>query len=219
MSKNKNLPPLECRNYTMELRAEKKEKDYIIEGRPIVYNQVTNLGWCDEEIQSGALDSADLSDVRFLTNHDSKKIPLARSRKSSLNNTMTLSVDDKGLMITVNLDVDNNADARALYSAVQRGDITGMSFMFGIDQCRWENLESDHPTRVIEKISSVVEVSAVTFPAYEQTEIYARSKELLENARKEMEIEKQKRAKSAEADGDLELEKLKTLSILNLEVN
>ena len=49
MSKNKNLPPLECRNYTMELRAEKKEKDYIIEGRPIVYNQVTNLGWCDEE--------------------------------------------------------------------------------------------------------------------------------------------------------------------------
>ena len=53
--------------------------------------------------------------------------------------------------------------------------------MFSVDDEEWENLESDHPTRRIKKIGSVVEVSAVTFPAYESTEIYARSK-AMENA-------------------------------------
>ena len=140
----------------------------------------------------GALNQTDLTDVRFLVNHDVSKIPLARSRRNNGNSTMQLSVDDRGLNLDwVRLDTVNNAEARALYSAVQRGDITGMSFMFSIDSETWEDLESDHPTRKIEKIGTVVEVSAVTFPAYESTEIYARSKAALDNARSTLENARQ----------------------------
>ena len=90
---------------------------------------------------------------------------------------MKLSTDFDGMnMDFVKLDVENNSDARALYSAVQRGDITGMSFMFSNDAQEWLDLESEHPTRRITKIGKVVEVSAVTFPAYDSTEISARSK-------------------------------------------
>ena len=93
----------------------------------------------------------------------------------------------------VKLDTENNSDARSLYSAVSRGDVTGMSFMLFVDGEKWENLESEHPVRHITAISRVLEVSAVTWPAYESTEIYARSeasalesaKSVLEKARAE----------------------------------
>lgn len=202
---------LERRSYNFEIRADENEGTAIITGRPIVYNSKTDLGWFDEVIELGALDGADLTDVRFLVNHDVSKIPLARSRRNNGNSTMQFSVDQQGLNLDwVKLDVENNSEARALYSAVQRGDISGMSFMFSIDQERWEDLESDHPTRHIEKIGSVVEVSAVTFPAYDTTTIDARSKEALENARSAVETARQQNAKSLESDKELELLKLKT---------
>lgn len=198
---------LEQRSYNFEINTDENE-GYKITGRPIVYNSRTNLGLFDEIIDPGALNSADLTDVRFLVNHDTSKIPLARSRRNNGNSTMQLSVDEQGLRIRVRLDIENNSEARSLYSAVQRGDITGMSFMFSVDDEDWENLESDHPTRHVRKIGSVVEVSAVTFPAYESTEIYARSKEALENARSALEKARQLNAKSVDTD-ELELLKLK----------
>lgn len=175
---------LERRSYSFEVRAEETEAGYILTGRPIVYNSRTNLGWFDEIIMPGALNGADLTDVRFLVNHDTSKIPLARSRRNNGNSTMQFSIDDYGMNLDwVKLDVENNTEAKALYSAVQRGDISGMSFMFSIDGEEWTDLESDHPTRQITKIGSVVEVSAVTYPAYEATEINARSREALDSAR------------------------------------
>lgn len=199
---------LERRSYAFDVSAETKDETDIITGRPIVYNSRTNLGPFDEVIDSGALDGADLTDVRFLVNHDLSKIPLARSRRNNGNSTMRLSPDQNGLEIEVKLDTENNSDARALKSAVQRGDISGMSFLFSVNDEEWENLESDHPTRRIKKIGSVVEVSAVTFPAYESTEITARSKEALESARSALESARQQTAKSLESD--LELLKAKT---------
>lgn len=196
------------RNYTFEVRAEKDEKHgTIITGRPIVYESKTDLGCFAEVIHKGALKNTDLKDVRFLVNHDISKIPLARSRRNNENSTMQLTVDDDGMNIRVDLDIENNADARALYSAVKRGDISGMSFMFGVDAEEWEDLESDYPTRHIKSISTVVEVSAVTFPAYEETEINARDKSALESARRIVETERQNRVKAV--DTALELEKLK----------
>lgn len=204
---------LESRSYMCEVRAEGNEEEgSIITGRPIVYNSVTDLGFFDEIIERGALDNADLTDVRFLVNHDLSKIPLARSRRNNGNSTMQLSVDSEGMTIRVVLDTENNAEARALYSAVQREDVTGMSFMFGIDSERWDDLESEHPTRHIESISSVVEVSAVTFPAYDSTSINARSEsEALERARLEVETARQQtRDKNTEQDEKaLELAKAK----------
>lgn len=187
------------RNFTFEIRAETDDNGAYITGRPIVYESKANLGFCDEVIRSGALDNADLSDVPFLVNHNTNMIPLARFRKGDKNSTMQLQIDNKGLPIRLDLDVENNTEAKALYSAVQRGDISGMSFMFTIDADEWENLESDHPTRYITKIGQVLEVSAVTFPAYESTEISARDKRALDEARKAL----------SNATDNVELEKLK----------
>lgn len=196
------------RAYNFEMRAENNEKngDHIT-GRAIVYNSRTDLGWFDEVIEAGALAETNLKDVRFLVNHNTDMIPLARSRNNNVNSTMQLEVDDNGMGIRVNLDTENNTEARNLYSAIKRGDITGMSFMFTIDDEEWENLESDHPTRHIRKIGQVFEVSAVTFPAYESTEISARDKEALESAKATLESV---RSRSLDSDREnLELEKAK----------
>ena len=196
------------RAYNFEIRAENNEKngDHIV-GRPIVYNSRTNLGWFDEIIEAGALDNSNLKDVRFLVNHNTSMIPLARSRNNNENSTMQMEVDKDGMAIRVNLDTENNTEARNLYSAIKRGDITGMSFMFTIDDEEWENLDSDHPTRHIRKISQVFEVSAVTFPAYDSTEISARDREALDRAKATLESV---RSQSLESElKRLELEKAK----------
>lgn len=194
-------------SYQFEIRAASDDNGTYITGRPIVYNSRTNIGPFDEIIERGALDKTDLKDVRFLVNHDTSKIPLARSRNNNANSTMQLSIDERGMAIRVNLDVENNAEAKSLYSAVQRGDISGMSFMFYVDDEEWSEIESDHPTRHIRAISTVVEVSAVTFPAYEDTEINARSKEALDNARSALDSARQQNANSL--DSELEILKIK----------
>ena len=174
----------EIRRYTFDIRADNNEQygDFVT-GKPILYNSLTNIGGFDEIIEAGALDGADLKDVRFLVNHNTDMIPLARSRNNNENSTMQMIVDDGGMNIRVNLDTVNNSDAKNLYSAIQRGDIDGMSFMFTVEADEWENLESDHPTRHIIKIGKVFEVSAVTFPAYPETTISARNAQTLDNAR------------------------------------
>lgn len=190
------------RSFSFDVRAEENGSgERILTGRPIVYNSRTDLGYYDEIIESGALNETDLRDVRFLVNHDTKMIPLARSRRNNGNSTMKLTPDFEGLNIDfVKLDVENNSTARALFSAVKRGDLSGMSFMFSIDKEQWDDLESDHPTRRILKIGSVVEISACTFPAYDSTEINARSKEELDSARSVLEKARQQRDKSVDTD-------------------
>ena len=202
------------RNYDFEIRAEKDEKrGNIIIGRPIVYDSKTDIaGMFEEVIERGALKKANLEDVRFLVNHDQSKIPLARSRKNTKNSTMKLTVDNDGMEIQVELDTENNTEARNLYSAIERGDITGMSFMFAIEDEEWEDLDSDYPTRHIKAISTVVEVSAVTFPAYEETSISARDKSAVDTARLAVDT-----ARSGGVDtpaDQLELEKLKIKYLL-----
>lgn len=178
----------EIRTFDFEVRAEETERGKTLTGVPIVYNARTNLGWYDEIIEAGALDSTDLRDVRFLVNHNTDMIPLARSRNNNENSTMQMTVDGDGMAIRVDLDTENNADSRSLYSAVSRGDISGMSFMFTVDGDSWDDMESDHPTRRIRKINRVFEVSAVTFPAYAQTSIQARGlSETLDSAKDSLE--------------------------------
>lgn len=203
--------PLEQRSYSFDVLSEDTENGNKISGRPIVYSSRTDLGWFDEIIEPAALDEADLTDVRFLINHDTSKIPLARSRRNNGSSTMQLFPVNEGLDFEAVVDTENNANARELVSAIKRGDISGMSFMFSIDDEEWENLESDHPTRHIRKIGSVVEISAVTFPAYEATTINARSKEALENARSAVETVREQSAKSVDTDLELLKEKSKIL--------
>lgn len=182
----------EIRAFSFEVRAEENEEHgHFLTGRPIVYNSRTDLGWYDEIIESGALDGTDLRDVRFLINHNTDMIPLARSRNNTDNSTMQMIVDSEGMSIRVDLDTENNAEAKSLYSAVSRGDISGMSFMFTVDSDAWDDIESEHPTRTIRAIEKVFEVSAVTFPAYEATSIQARGlADALDSARASLESER-----------------------------
>ena len=198
------------RAYNFEMRAENNDThgDHII-GRPIVYDSKTNLGYFNEIIERGALDKADLKDVRFLVNHDTSMIPLARSRNNNANSTMQMQVDDEGMLIRVNLDTENNSEAKNLYSAIKRGDVSGMSFMFSIDSEEWEELDTDHPTRKIKEIGKVLEVSAVTFPAYEATEISARDKEALDNAKATLESARRQSLDNEKAVLELEKAKLR----------
>lgn len=202
-------PKKEIRAYAFEIRAEHDEKngDHVT-GRAIVYNSKTDMGYFCEVIERGALDKADMRDVRFLINHNTDMIPLARSRNNNENSTMQLWIDEQGLNIRVNLDTENNSEAKNLYSAIKRGDISGMSFMFTINAEEWEELDSEHPTRRITEIGKVYEVSAVTFPAYEDTEISARDKKALESAKNALESARSKSPDGGNAE-KLELEKAK----------
>ena len=199
----------EIRAFEFEVRAEQDdEKGDYLTGQAIVYNERTNIGWYDEVIADGALADTDLKDVRFLVNHNTDMIPLARSRNNNTNSTMQLEVvPGAGLSIRVNLDTENNAEAKSLYSAVKRGDISGMSFMFTVDKDTWDDVDTEHPTRTITGISKVFEVSAVTFPAYEATSIQARGlSEALESARASLES-----VKAAKREQDRRKQKIKIL--------
>lgn len=186
---------LVTRNYvaTFETRSDEEVRG-LVTGRPIVFNSRTNIaGLFDEIIERGALDGADLTDVSFMTNHDLNQLPLARYRSDSDNNSLSFELDENGMTFKTILDIDNNARAAELYSAICRGDITGMSFMFGVADDDWEGLDSDMPTRHITKISKVVEVSAVNNPAYKSTSINSRSldaESILTEARKVLVQEK-----------------------------
>lgn len=207
---------LTTRNYNLEIRADDSDKG-IITGVPIVFERETIIhdwaGEYKEIIDRNALNKTDLKDVRLFVNHDTNKITLARSKNGK--GTMQLSVEDDGLHIQAELDIENNVEAKSLYSAVKRGDMDGMSFMFRIDGEEWLDLDKDVPTRRITSISIVHEVSVVNFPAYQQTSVNARSSKesetsVLAEARKRFSEETELKNKN-----ELELEKLKYSYLLH----
>lgn len=143
----------------------------ILRGRPILYETPTLItdgsGSYTEIIRSGALDSADLSDVRLLYNHDLAKVPLARTPK-----TMSLKVDNQGLSLEATL--PDTASAREVYEAVKRGDLSGMSFAFTVPE-GGDDYDALTNTRTIRQIAKVYECSVVPYPAYPTTSVEARN--------------------------------------------
>ena len=198
----------EVRAFNFEVRAEKNEQHgTFITGTPIVFDQATDMGWYEEKIDRDALMETDLKDVRFLIGHNTSMIPLARSRNNNENSTMQMTVTNRGMEIRVDLDTENNAESRALYSAVQRGDMSGMSFMFTVDTDKdiWVDTDTDYPKRTIMSIRKVFEVSAVAFPAYEQTDIQAASEgQTLDSVRASLESAKQKLEEERAAQAETE---------------
>ena len=192
----------ETRAFEFEVRAEENERHgTFITGTPIVFNQETDLGWCREAIAPTALDGTDLKDVRFLIGHDTSMVPLVRSRNNNENSTMQMTVTERGMEIRVDLDTANNPRAAELYSAVSRGDISGMSFMFTVDRDSWEDLDSDLPKRTVEHISRVLEVSAVAFPAYPGTDLQTASEDAaLDSARASLESARKRLKEAREAE-------------------
>lgn len=210
-----NEDKLTRRNYTLELRASDSEAtDGVIEGVPIVFNSQTLIrdrdGEFYETIERTALDNCNMKDVLLFVNHDTQKIALARSKNGK--GTMSFQVKEDGLHFRAQLDIENNAEARSLYSAIKRGDMDGMSFMFRVKKDEWRDVESDTPKRIIKDISIVHELSVVNYPAYSSTSVSARDKEetesILAEARKQFkEIKKTDK-------GEIELEKTKYFYLL-----
>lgn len=200
--KNKNM--IVTRSYCVpDFRATQPIADdpsKRLEGHAAVFDAMTNIGgWYNEIIARGAFDGCDFDDVLFFVNHDMQKIPLARSRRNNSNSTMRLAIDNIGLSVSADLDTENNSEARQVYSSVDRGDITGMSFCFRVAEDKWDGLDTDMPTRSILKIAKVYEVSAVNSPAYDLTDINARDKAALDNAKSSLDNARSQELENSEA--------------------
>lgn len=205
------------RDYISSFETREENEYGIIEGRPVVFGEKTNLGYFDEVIERGALNKTDMKDVRLCLNHDTSYV-YARSRNNNENSTMQIGVDDQGLFFRANLDIVNSPRARDYYSAVKRGDIDKMSFMFQIGEDHWDDLNSEHPTRTILGIERILELSAVTFPAYDGTSISARDKESLENDKLALDNARKQALESVQRslDSELELAKAKFEAIMKV---
>lgn len=149
------------------------DKALILSGRAVVYDSPTQIndigGAYIEVVKRGALDGADLHDVRLLVGHDTSRIPLARTPA-----TMTLTVDDQGLAIEAVL--PNTEAGREAFEAVRRGDLRGMSYAFTVPE-GGDSYDVDTNTRTISKIAKVYECSLTAYPAYESTYVSAESRD------------------------------------------
>jgi hypothetical protein len=174
----------------VEVRANGEKR--TLTGYAAVFNSPSDIGgYFTEQIAPGAFDSAMTADVRALVDHDSGRV-IGRTKSG----TLRLSQDSKGLKVEV--DVPDTSDGNDLWTLVERGDISGMSFGFRVTKQMWDDTDPENPMRTIQAVD-LFEVSAVAFPAYEDTTLAARS---LEAARKEAETAKadaEKRAADAAA--------------------
>lgn len=159
------LPPGE-----IELRVDGDDQPRLV-GYAAKYGILTDLGWFREKIKSGAFDDAVKDgDVRCLKNHDPNLI-LGRTKSGTLRlttNTVGLRFED---------DVPETNTGRDTLEEVRRGDISGCSFAFTVAEEDWKYLEDDIPERTIIKIGQLFDVGPVTYPAYTDTTVAARSLE------------------------------------------
>lgn len=164
----------------IDMRATEDE-GMVVEGYAAVFDTVTNLGWMNEVIDRHAFDNADMSDIVMKYNHEDSILPMARTRGGSLQ----FNVDDHGLKIRAKLpDTSVNRD---IYTLIREGVLSKMSFAFTVKS---EKYDYDTDTRKILEFDKIFDVSVVDVPAYESTEIYARSKEQYEEEKRKYEDKK-----------------------------
>lgn len=167
----------EARGRHVRLTAEVRADDdgILVEGYAAVFNEETDIGgYFREKIEPGAFRAAiGRDDVVFLINHDG--LPLARTRSG----TLELEEDERGLKVRTRLDA-SDPDVARIVGKMKRGDLDKMSFAFWPERQEWDETQ-DPPVRTI-KEARLHDVSIVTTPAYDGTEIGLRS---LEAARAE----------------------------------
>jgi len=161
----------EVRTFSLtEIRAIDGDKQ-VIEGHAAVFGVKSHDLGFREIIQPGAFSDAVMSDdVRFLLNH--RGLPIARTKSG----TLRLTEDVKGLAFRAELD-PKDPDVQRLVPKVRRGDLSEMSFAFGVrdrekDE-KWYR-EGNEMVRSLLKVQ-LFDVSAVSFPAYPSTDLNARS--------------------------------------------
>ena len=171
----------------LQTRADNNETDEMkIEGYFVVFNSETKLFEnYYEEISDKAFKDIDLTDIRALADHDTAKV-LGRTKSQ----TLKLSVDEKGLFgeITIN---KNDTEAVNLYERVKRGDIDQCSFGFSILNETMEQ-RADGTTKWTITEIELFEVSVVTFPAYSDTSVEARSEQMKQLEKRNLQTRKAK---------------------------
>ena len=142
-----------------------------------------------EQFKRGAFaDSLNSDDQRFLWSHDTSKV-LGRTK----NNTLRLFEDETGLRFE--LDLPKTTLGNDTYESIQRGDVDGVSFGFRKEDDEIEEPDDDLPIRTIKK-AKLLEVSAVAFPAYPDSEVSARGYDPMKKLEDELkEQEEEQRAK------------------------
>lgn len=202
MSKQKEIRAIETIKAT-------DDEQMTVEGYALRFNKLSNdLGGFVEEISPEALKEADLSDVRALIDHDSSKV-LGRTTSE----TLELTVDDEGLYFRCQL--PNTSYAKDLYENIRLGNINQCSFGFILDEDgdSFEKRDDGLFKRTLRKIKSLFDVSIVTYPAYDDTDVAPALRSI--EAIKESEQEEVRKAQEAEqrkldiAKAQLELMKLK----------
>lgn len=164
------------------------EDGFIVEGYATTFDDPYDfVGDTKEVISSRALDGADMTDVIFQFDHSG--MVLARQR----NRTLEVECDEHGLKVRA--DLSKSQQGRDLYEAIKNGLVDRMSWGFTIADDGWE-FDRATRTSTITRVDKVFDVSAVSLPANEGTEIKARSyldgvieaaeeQELFERAEKE----------------------------------
>ena len=169
----------------LNTRDNTNDDEMKITGYFVMFNSETKLyESVYEEISDKAFENIDLSDIRALADHDTAKI-LGRTKSQ----TLSLSVDEKGLFgeITIN---KNDTEAVNLYERVKRGDIDQCSFGFNILNEIMEQRADGSVKWTITEIE-LFEVSVVTFPAYADTAVEARSAQIKQLEKRNLQTRKQ----------------------------
>ena len=174
----------QTRSLKTELKTRAEGENMTIEGYFVVFNSSIEL-WpgAFEEIAPGALDATLSNDVRALINHDTTLV-LGRNKA----NTLELKTDSRGLWGSIKIN-PNDSDAVNLYERVKRGDVDQCSFGFNVvsELTDWRD---DGTVKWTITEVDLHEVSVCTFPAYEDTGVAARSKEVEQHKEKQLEVRK-----------------------------
>lgn len=180
----------------IEARAEGEDSARIIEGYGAVYEKWSNpIWWFKEKIARGAFDGADFSKCIACFNHAEMSI-VARFSAG----TLELTPDDNGLYFK--FEAPNTTAGNDLYENIRLGNITQCSFRFIVEEDAWKYAEDSNELdeRTITKISHVLDVSPVVYPAYEDTSVQARCFEELEKRKEDYLAEKNKNKAKAESE-------------------
>ena len=169
----------------LQTRDNSTDDEMKIAGYFVVFNTETEIyDGMFEEISDKAFKDIELTDIRALADHDTAKV-LGRTKSQ----TLKLSVDDKGLYgeITIN---KNDTEAVNLYERVKRQDIDQCSFGFNILNEQMEQ-RADGTTKWTITEIELFEVSVVTFPAYADTSVEARSEQMKQMKQRNLQTRKQ----------------------------
>ena len=161
----------QMRSVASEFQTREDGEDLKIKGYFAVFNSIYDIGaGMSEEVAPGAFSETLSGDIRALVNHDTT---LVLGRTSA--HTLELREDTRGLWGSISIN-PNDTDAMNLYQRVKRGDVSQCSFGFDILEEDTEIRENGDVHWTIKKVR-LYEVSCCTFPAYESTNISARSEE------------------------------------------